>query len=235
MSRITPHALAAAILLLSAPVLLAAEAKPKKVETFSGKVAGAVDGDTLTLMVGSVLRRVRLYGIDAPQRKQPFGEEMKKGLAKKLLGKVVWVQVMGKDDKGLVLGVVRLDGRCINTEQVRQGCAWHDKKANKSPTLAKAEEEARRKKRGLWADADPMPPWEWRKIEESKRAAKQSGDMGEKPPGAKSGSDANDQKTYWLNTSSSIRHNNTCKYYKKTSRGRLCQSNEGRACKICGG
>lgn len=231
MARKAPHGFAA-VLLLSVQVLFAADPKPTP-ETFSGEVAGAVDGDTLNLMVGGLLRKIRLYGIDAPERKQPFWEEAKKALAKRFVGKEVQVLVMGKDGDGLTLGVIRLDGRCINTSLVREGYAWHDTRTNKSPTLIKAEKQARSKKLGLWARADPMPPWEWRRIEEAKQAAKQPNDT---PEGATAaGSDSAYEKTYWLNLSSNVRHNNTCKHYKHTSRGRPCTSSEGRACKTCGG
>jgi len=227
MSRTTFFAIAGTILLLSAAVLPAADPKPG-LETFTGKVAGAVDGDTLTLMVRNTLRKIRLYGIDAPERKQPFGEEAKQVLAKGLVAKTVEVRVMGKNAEGLVLGVVRLDGRCVNTELVRQGFAWREKEADKSPTLTKAEAEARKKKRGLWAAADPMSPWEWRRIEAEKLAA-------EKPPATEQEPQSGGQKTYWLNTSTNTRHNNTCRFYKKTEQGRPCTANEGTACKICGG
>jgi micrococcal nuclease len=224
MNKATVRVGLAVILVSAAGGLFAAEDRPK-VENLTGKVVHVVDGDTFTLLVEKTRRKIRLAGIDAPEAKQPFGDEARKALSKELFGKTVQVRVLGKGEDGSALGVVRLEDRCINTELVRQGCAWHDVEANKSRTLAKAEKQARADKRGLWAGADPMPPWQWREIEESKQ------DSG----GAKSKAAPAEKKVYWLNTQSNIRHNSRCKYYKKTKEGRMCGPNEGRPCKICGG
>jgi endonuclease YncB( thermonuclease family) len=220
----------AAIFVLTTAVLSAAESKLKpkpkpKVETLSGKVVRVIDGDTLMLLVGKARRKIRLAGIDAPEEKQPFGAEAKKALSKKLFGKTVQVRVTSKDRDRTVLGVVRLEGQCVNVDLVRGGYAWHDVDANNSRTLAKVEKQARAKKQGLWAETDPMPPWEWRRIEEAKQDSNAT----------KSRSASTDKQTHWLNTRSNIRHNSRCKYYKQTKQGRMCGPNEGKACKMCGG
>jgi micrococcal nuclease len=126
--------------------------------TLTGKVVSIADGDTLTLLVDKTQIRVRLEGIDTPERAQPFGQKAGQSLAKKVFGKVVQVDDLGKDRYGRTLGIVRLDKRNVNLELVREGWAWwYRKHAPKNRELATAEAAARRAKRGLWADAKPIP------------------------------------------------------------------------------
>jgi micrococcal nuclease len=188
--------------------------------TLTGKVVGIADGDTLTLLVAKTQVRVRLDGIDTPERGQPFGKKAGQALAKKVFGKIVQVDDFGKDRYGRTLGIVRLDTRNINLELVREGWAWwYRKYAPKNKELAAAETAARTAKRGLWADAKPVPPWDWRQSERDKRLKSRSHvDTG-----------------YWLNTSTDVRHNRRCPNYRSTKRGRACGPDEGKACEMCGG
>ncbi|OHB65810.1 MAG: hypothetical protein A2V70_07210 [Planctomycetes bacterium RBG_13_63_9] len=240
----------AAVIVSAAAILMASEPEPgtkpeakpetkSEVETFTGKVVRVTDGDTLTVLAEESRRKIRLAGVDAPELKQPFGDEAKKALSKKLFGKMVEVRVIGKEPDGTALGIVRLEDHYVNVELVREGCAWHDIDANDSPTLAKAEKQARQKKRGLWAEAEAMPPWEWRRIEEAKAAEKTAdatgGDSAGESSSKKTGTASEPKLAHWLNASSNIRHNSRCKYYRKTKQGRMCGPNEGRACKTCGG
>jgi micrococcal nuclease len=152
--------------------------------TLTGKVVSIADGDTLTLLVDKTQIRVRLEGIDTPERAQPFGRKAGQALAKKVFGKVVQVDDLGKDRYGRTLGIVRLDKRNVNLELVREGWAWwYRKHAPKNRELATAEAAARKAKRGLWADTKPIPPWDWR---QSERERKSRADVG---------------TGYWLNTS----------------------------------
>ena len=141
-------------------------------------------------------------------------------MAKKVLGKVVQVDDLGKDRYGRMLGVVRLGTRNINLELVREGWAWwYRKYAPKNKELASAEAVARRAKRGLWAGAKPIPPWDWRQSERERRQVPRSDvDTG-----------------YWLNTSTGVRHNRSCPNYRNTKRGRPCGADEGKACGMCEG
>jgi endonuclease YncB( thermonuclease family) len=188
--------------------------------TLTGKVVGIADGDTLTLLVDKTQIKVRLEGIDTPERGQPFGRKAGQALAKKVFGKAVQVDDFGKDRYGRTLGIVRLGKRNINLELVREGWAWRYRKyAPKNKELATAEAAARKAKRGLWADAKPIPPWEWRQRERERRLKSRAG-VG---------------TGYWLNTTTGVRHNGSCPNYRSTKRGRPCGADEGKACGMCGG
>ena len=133
--------------------------------TFTSTVLSVTDGDTLTVLVNGTKEKVRLHGIDCPETDQPFGNQATQ-LAKQLvLEKAVTVTDFGHDKYRRMLGEVVLpDGRVLNRELVREGfCWWYRKYAAGDTTLERFETEAREAKRGLWAEPNPMPPWEWRK------------------------------------------------------------------------
>jgi hypothetical protein len=136
-----------------------------------------------------------------------------------VFGKAVQVDDLGKDRYGRTLGIVRLGKRNVNLELVQEGWAWwYRKYAPKNKELATAEAAARKAKRGLWADAKPIPPWDWRQSERDRRQTSRSEvDTG-----------------YWLNTSTGVRHNRSCSNYRNTKRGRPCRADEGKACGMCG-
>lgn len=134
-----------------------------------GKVVRVSDGDTITVLdADNKQHRIRFQGIDAPESKQAFGQASKENLSKMVFGKQVTVTWDKVDKYRRTVGKVLLDGRDINIEQVKAGFAWHYKKyseeqpAEDRVTYAKAEEEARAAKRGLWQDPNPTPPGEWR-------------------------------------------------------------------------
>lgn len=131
---------------------------------FSGKVVGVTDGDTITVMHNLVGEKVWLNGIDCPERRQAFGNKAKQAASELVFGKTVTVQVVDYDRYKRTVGdVILSDGRIVNEELVRAGmCWWHRKYAPNDEQLAQAEEEAKRNKRGLWVDPNPVPPWEWR-------------------------------------------------------------------------
>ena len=129
---------------------------------FSGRVVSVADGDTITVLVGREQVKVRLIEIDAPERAQAFGNRAKQALAAMVFGKDVEVEERGKDRYKRTLGRVVVNGLDANAEMVRQGYAWVYRKYSKNPGLLRLETEAREAKRGLWMDAEPMPPWEWR-------------------------------------------------------------------------
>ncbi|MBK6622862.1 MAG: thermonuclease family protein [Saprospirales bacterium] len=127
------------------------------------KVIGIADGDTFTAMKGREKIRVRLEGIDCPERGQAFGKRAGEALGDMIFGKVVRLEERGKDRYGRVLAVAWLeDGRCVNEEMLRLGMAWHFKRYNKDRRWAEMETEARLARQGLWADKNPVAPWEWR-------------------------------------------------------------------------
>ena len=109
--------------------------------------------------------RIRLSGIDAPERRQPFGTRVKQFLADLCAGQVVTIRQTDVDRYGrIVADVVLPDGRVANHEIVRAGLAWWFRKyAPNDDVLARLEGEARKARRGLWSEANPIPPWEWRR------------------------------------------------------------------------
>jgi endonuclease YncB( thermonuclease family) len=146
---------------------------------FPAKVIGITDGDTIKVLDASnTQHRVRLAGIDAPERKQAWGTRSRQGLAEILAGKDVTIEDRKTDRWGRIIGVVWITPpdcpTCPRTldagmSQLTRGLAWHFKRyAHEQPPeergqYAFAEEEARAKGVGLWSDGDPVPPWEWRK------------------------------------------------------------------------
>jgi len=189
--------------------------------TLTGKVISVADGDTITLLDDQNNReRIRFAGIDAPERKQAYSAKSKASIARAIKGKRVRVQWNAHDKYGRILGHVYLGEEWLNLSQVEKGWAWHYKKYSKDKKLADAELTARKEKRGLWAySAVPMAPWEFRKL----------------PKQGKASSSSDVTLTYWLNTSSGVRHNSSCRWYGKTKRGQKCTAEDGKACGQCGG
>lgn len=132
---------------------------------FSGKVVAVTDGDTVKVMNEGKAEKIRLYGIDCPEKKQAFGQRAKQFASDLAFGKTVKVMEKGRDRYGRTIGEVILeDGRSLNRELVRAGFSWwYREYAPKDAELEALENAARKAKAGLWADADPVPPWSWRK------------------------------------------------------------------------
>ena len=131
---------------------------------FVGKVVRVSDGDTIEVLRAGRAVRVRLQGIDCPESRQAYGTRAKQFTASLAFGKTVAVQVHGTDQYGRILGEVILpDGRSLNRELVRSGYAWWYRRYSDDPVLQQLEEEARRERRGLWRDKNPIPPWEFRR------------------------------------------------------------------------
>jgi len=132
--------------------------------TLAGRVVKVADGDTLTVLdAGKTQHKVRLAKIDAPEKSQAFGAASRKRLAAFVAGKDITVEWSEKDRYGRILGTVFEGGRDVNLEMVKDGMAWHYKRYDNTEEYADAEAEARRERRGLWRDANPTPPWEFRK------------------------------------------------------------------------
>ena len=136
----------------------------------SGNVVKIADGDTLTVLDESnTQHKIRLAGIDAPEKGQAFGKKAREKLAEKVFRKTVRVEVIDVDRYRREVGRIYLGDRFINMEMVSDGFAWRYVQYDRPGEFTAAENEAREHRRGLWADPDPMPPWEWRK---AKRAAR---------------------------------------------------------------
>ena len=133
-------------------------------ETLEGKVIKIADGDTLTLLTSSNKQvKVRLAGIDTPERKQPFGNRAKQALSNLAFQKQALVEVETIDRYGRTIGVVFVGSKNLNAELVKQGMAWVYRKYTDDERFYVLESEAKQSKRGLWLDENPIPPWEWRK------------------------------------------------------------------------
>lgn len=125
------------------------------------KVVSISDGDTITVLNSKEQTKVRLYGIDAPEKKQDYGQRSKQFLASLIAGQVVEVEPKGKDRYKRTLGIIRYKDQDINAQMVLNGYAWAYVKYSK--IYVDQEKTARENKRGLWQSSDPTPPWEWRK------------------------------------------------------------------------
>ena len=128
------------------------------------EVVGITDGDTLTAIVDGRQIKVRLDGIDAPEKKQPFGNASKRALSDLVFGQRIFIVPLSKDRWGRTIAeVFTVGGRRVGVAMVSQGMAWHFVKyAPNDLPLADAEKSAKAGKRGLWADRAPVAPWEWR-------------------------------------------------------------------------
>lgn len=133
-------------------------------ETLGGHVVKIADGDTLTLLTSSNEQvKIRLAGIDTPERKQPFGNRAKQALSKLAFQKQALVEIETKDRYGRTVGIVFVNGQNVNAELVKQGMAWVYRKYNKDKALYELESRAKKERLGLWLEENPVPPWEWRR------------------------------------------------------------------------
>lgn len=107
---------------------------------------------------------IHLAEIDAPEKNQPYGETSRQKLSAKLLGQVAQVTYFEQDRFNHIVGTVNLGDRWINQEVLADGCAWHDKRYSDDDDLDTAEQQARGRRLGLWAEVHPVPPWEWRQM-----------------------------------------------------------------------
>jgi len=115
-------------------------------ETLEGKVVKIADGDTLTLLTSSNQQvKVRLAGIDTPERKQPFGNRAKQALAKLAFQKQALIEAETKDRYGRTVGVVFVDGLNVNHELVKQGMAWVYRKYTNDKALYELESRLRKR------------------------------------------------------------------------------------------
>lgn len=134
-----------------------------------GRVVGITDGDTLTLLVQEHQETIRLAEIDAPEKRQPFGQRSKQALSALAFGKQARLLSSGRDRYGRIVARVYTQGEDgeidVSGEMVRQGAAWVFDRYASDEALYALQEEARAAKRGLWAlpAAEQVPPWKWRR------------------------------------------------------------------------
>jgi micrococcal nuclease len=132
---------------------------------FQGKVIGIKDGDTFEILFDGQPERVRLAGIDCPEKSQPFGNNAKQYASNLCFGKIVTVTSTGKRDRyGRIVGaIVTEDSLNINQLLVKEGLAWHYRQYSDDEQLADIERTARVQRKGLWIDNEPIAPWDWRR------------------------------------------------------------------------
>lgn len=129
----------------------------------SGKVIRVSDGDTILIQSGSQKIRVRMYGIDAPELKQKYGEESKKYLEKRIMDKNVDIKVINQDQYGRKVGKVFYKNKDINLEMLETGNAWfYEYHAKHEKDYRKAVKNAKEQKLGLWKDKNPQNPRNFR-------------------------------------------------------------------------
>jgi len=155
------------------------ESKPPEAtaakEIIEGKVIGIVDGDTFDLLSDSNRTfRIRMEGIDAPEKGMPYYQVSKKHLSSLCFSQRVTVKITQSESGNRMIGFTYLaDGTELSHEMIRAGLAWHFKRYNDDPDLAGLEQEAREAWRGLWKDPNPLPPWEIRKIRKGGESTKE--------------------------------------------------------------
>lgn len=139
-----------------------ASSRSRSAETrFSGTVIKVADGDTITVTAGRKTEiRVRLDGIDCPELHQAYGTKARQYASARVYGRDVTVVAHGKDDYGRTLGTVFVENSSLNEELVSLGLAWAY--VYHSTKYASVEKDARSRRIGLWSDANPVPPWEFR-------------------------------------------------------------------------
>ncbi len=144
-------------------VLAALLVNPAAAGEFKGRVVGVTDGDTIKVLHDDRAEIVRLVGVDAPEKRQPYGDRARRFTSELAFDRTVTVLTSGRDRNGRLLGEVLLpDGRSLNQELVRAGYAWWFRKYSRDVALAHLEEEARQGRRGLWATEAPQAPWDYR-------------------------------------------------------------------------
>lgn len=132
--------------------------------TFKGKVTGVIDGDTIEVLKEGKAVRIRLNGIDCPEKTQAFGTKAKKFTSDLIYGQQVTIRAKELDRYGRTIADVYLqDGTWLNKALIDSGYAWHYKAYSEDKVLANAEIVASRLKIGLWVENQPIPPWEFRR------------------------------------------------------------------------
>jgi endonuclease YncB( thermonuclease family) len=169
----------------------------------TGKVVSVQDGDTIEILSNKETYRIRLNGIDCPEKKQDFGSRAKQYTSEHCFGKTVTAWVIDKDRYGrYVADVILPNGNVLNEELVRSGLAWHYKQYSNSKTLAAMESKAKANKINLWSTSNPIPPWEFRHGISNKSNILNAG-------------------YYYASKNSNKYHKPTCQWAKKISESNL--------------
>ncbi len=210
-------------LLFSLPIALQAAS-----QSFTAKCVNIVDGDTVDVSRDGATIRIRLEGIDCPEKNQPFAAEAKAFTANLINGKSVTVIAKEKDDYGRTVARIFVDGRDVSVELLKAGLATHYKKYNSDWLLEVLEKQARAEKVGMWASSAKAP-----QVEESAIF----------PASGANRATAAPSRTYQIvyhgNVSSRVFHSPSCRQYNSKNCTREFKSREEalaagfRPCGVC--
>ena len=201
---------------------------PSLLWAWSGKVVGVADGDTITVLHNGKGERIRLYGIDTPEKRQAFGKKAKQFTARMVYGKIVEVETKDVDRYGRTVGLVYVDGQSLNEALIKNGYAWVYRRYCTEAFCddwLKFERTARNVKMGLWDYPIPLPPWEFRR---GKTGSSHTHD----PATVESAA-------YHGNIKSKVFHKPGCRYYNCKNCTAAFEAREAavhagyRACKTC--
>lgn len=157
------HPLSALLTLLLACAWASATRADESPTSFDAFVLKVIDGDTIDVLPATGgEQRIRLAGIDAPERSQSWGADATRALSAAVLNRRVVLHVTDRDPWGRLVARVHIDGADVNLALVRAGHAWAYRQYTSDEALITAEEEAKDTKRGLWATDGPIPPWSFR-------------------------------------------------------------------------
>ena len=147
------------------PLLMLVLCAESSADSFFGKVVKVADGDTVTVLDGRERKKVRLYGIDAPEKKQAFGHKSKQMLLGMVAGDQVRVEVEAIDRYGRFVGRIFDGSEEVNLLMVEQGGAWVYRRYTSDARYYQAERDAKAARRGLWglSSSERIPPWDWRR------------------------------------------------------------------------
>lgn len=147
-----------------ANLALAKSAEPNDAR-YEAYVVGIADGDTITVLTNQNEQvKIRLYGIDCPEKKQAFGTKARQFIADLVFNKAVSIQPIQRDRYGRLVAKVYVDNRDVGLTMIEYGYAWwYQQYAKKATDYKQAQAKARRQQLGLWADANPVAPWMFRK------------------------------------------------------------------------
>jgi micrococcal nuclease len=136
---------------------------PSLCYAWTGECVRIIDGDTIEVMNGTTSERIRLYGIDCPEKKQDFSRKATQFTGAMVFRKTVEIVPVSTDRWGRTIAYVNVDGKSLNKELMKAGMAWWFRKyAPTDDEFGKLEKEACEARLGLWSDPCPIPPWNWR-------------------------------------------------------------------------
>ncbi|ADE10899.1 thermonuclease family protein [Sideroxydans lithotrophicus] len=148
-------------------VLCCCLALSAQAETFSARVIAVMDGDTVMVLRQGQRIKIRLANIDAPEKDQPFGPQSRDSMLEMVDKKQVQVDSQAVDQYGRIVGLLSVNGLSVNQAQVKRGMAWEYSHYHSDKTYLALQSEAQRLRLGLWSQAQPVPPWQWRELHPS--------------------------------------------------------------------